>query len=396
MTDPTADLGTAMTNMSAAWYNAICTNMKLYPSTFQLMAGEGLPLGEDIVAAWEIADIVPALTLIAGVNSGSRSVFSTNYTTLLGDLQDPGESQFQQAMGESYDLWLEYIKSYKWSAGDTEDSVFQSWAIQQGWAPNKISSLISDMNYDEPVTQARTMVQAAQAAGKGFAYEFTIDQITDALRTAAAVPVNVTLSSATTAFDGTWAEGTAGAWWDIFGAESRSTYSSTSLAVANAGVTISGQFDHVMTCTVLPLSEPSDDPILSTYTPWYDSSVLATAFENQSNQDEIWNLSADGDWNDYFDPTTGQLARASVTMVVVDGLDFTITSTVAVSDDAATQIHSNTEAGFFPFFAASGSVTSDVSVQQANSDGLSVKVSRLPGAPLVLGLVVEPAKTYTS
>ena len=396
MSDPTTDLGTAMTNMSAAWYNAICTNMKLDQSSFQLLAGEGLPLGEDIVAAWTIADIVPALALVAGDNSESRAVFSTNYSNLLGDLQDPAESQFQTAMGESYDLWVEYVKTYKWSAGDTEDNVFQTWAMQQGWAQNQINSLIGDMNYDEPVSLARSMVQAAEAANKGFAYEFTIDQITDALRTAPAVPIDVTLSSQNTSFDGTWAQGTAGAWWDIFGVESRSTYSATSLAVADAGLTISGQFDHVTTCAVLPLSEPSDDPILSTYAPWYDSSVLAKALDNQSNQDEIWNLSADGSWSDYFDPTTGQLARASVTMVVVDGLDFTIDSNVSVTNDQATQINSNTETGFFPFFAADGSITKDVTVQQADSSGLSVKVSRLPGAPLVLGLVVEPAQTYSS
>jgi hypothetical protein len=180
------------------------------------------------------------------------------------------------------------------------------------------------------------------------------------------------------------------------GGTSSAAYSSTSLAVANAGLSIQGSYTHACQVTVSPLSSVSDDPILGTYTPWYDSSLLSKAYDNQDNHAEIWNLDADGDWSDYFDPTKGQLARATTQLVVVDGLDFTITSTVSLSSDDAATIRSEASGGFFPFFAIESSSTHDVSVDQADAGGLKITVHRKQGAPLVLGVVVEPASSYAA
>jgi hypothetical protein len=92
----------------------------------------------------------------------------------------------------------------------------------------------------------------------------------------------------------------------------------------------------------------------------------------------------------------GQLTRASTQLILVDGLNFTITSTASLTTGGLSNVHGNIEGWFLPFFATTGSETANATVNQADEAGLNITVSLNRGNPLVLGLTVEPAFSFAN
>jgi hypothetical protein len=77
----------AMNKLNAQWYNAVTTECRLDPSTFQLFQGH-TPLGSTSEALWNMLDVVPPLSISNFFNPSQANVFSTDYGAVVTNLKE--------------------------------------------------------------------------------------------------------------------------------------------------------------------------------------------------------------------------------------------------------------------------------------------------------------------
>ncbi|MGD0556010.1 MAG: hypothetical protein ABSA93_13625 [Streptosporangiaceae bacterium] len=381
-------LQTVMAQATAGWYHALCQGLKLDTGRFQLAQGNGVPFGTDSNYLWQAMDTVPPYSA-TNIWGSSRNVFSDGYGLVLASLQDPPDSEFQQDLGDNYNVWESYIGGYTWQPNDTYESVFRTWAQHNGIAPNQIDQLVEELDEDTPITAARAMWdQVGTSGAKAYMPDYAF--LADNMRTAPAVNVTYNSSQADRTFSDTWANGNADLWVSLFGGGSSSSYQATSLATFSGTVAISMTLSHALVFAVQPLYEKSNDPYLSKFAPWYDNAVISNAYKNQANQDEIWDTRGQTDWNDAFGPT-GFLRYVTSELVVVDGVNMTMNVTADFTETDTTNIRSNYAAGLFPFFFSEGQAGFSYTLDQASSAGFSVNVTCEEGNYLILGANVDDA-----
>lgn len=379
----------AMTEATAGWYHALCDGLHLDATKFQLAQGNGIPFGTTSDYLWEAMDTIPPYSA-TNVWGASRSMFSSGYGDVLMSLQDPPDSQFQQALGENYDTWQQYLRAYTWLDGDTYDSVFRSWA-RRLYTPSEIDSLVDEMDQDTPVTAARAMWAKVGTSGTK-AYVPSYDMLANTMRTAPAAKVSFSNTQSTKTFKDTWAQGNAEMYFDIFGGEGSTSYEQTSKKAFNGAISIDLAVAHALVVDVMPLYEVNNDPTLSKYKPWYDSAVLSSAFRNRSNQDEIWNPQGETSWDDAFGPK-GFMRYITTDLVVVDGVTMTMTVKAEFDEHDRTTISGEYATGLWPFFFSEGSAGAKYRLDHVDKSGFSVTLTSMEGNYLILGANVEDAAT---
>ena len=386
---PDNSLQTVMTEATAGWYHALCQALKLDVGRFQLAQGNGVPFGTDSNYLWQVMDTVPPYSA-TNTWGTTRNVFSSAYGLILASLQDPPDSQFEQDLGDNYNLWEQYLKSYIWQSNDTYASVFTAWA-QRYYPPSEVDQLVTELTSDTPITAARQLWNQVGTAGTK-AYTPDYSMIANNMRTAPGITVNFNNKDSINSFSDTWAEGNADILLDIFGGESTSSYQQTSLDAFSGTIDVQLTLAHAMAVAVLPLYEQSDDPYLSQFKPWYDSTILNMAFRNQSNQDEIWNTRGDTNWTDAFGPS-GFLRYVTTELILVDGVKMTMTVTAEFTETDTTNVRSNYGAGLFPFFFSEGQAGFSYTLDEVSTAGFTVTVTSEEGNYLILGANVDDAAT---
>ena len=387
MTDDS--LQTVMTEATAGWYHALCQALKLDVGRFQLAQGNGVPFGTDSNYLWQVMDTVPPYSA-TNTWGTTRNIFSAAYGLILGSLQDPPDSQFQQDLGDNYNLWEQYIRSYIWQPNDTYESVFSAWA-QRYYPPDQIDRLVQELTDDTPITAAQQLWNQVTVSGTK-AYTPDYAMVADNMRTAPGITFNFNNKDSVNSFSDTWAEGNADILLNIFGGETTSSYQATSLHAFSGTINVQVDLAHAMSVAVLPLYEQSDDPYLSQFKPWYDSTVLNLAFRNQNNQDEIWNTRGETSWTDAFGPK-GFLRYVTTELVLVDGMHLTMAVTAEFDETDTTNISSNYVAGLFPFFFSQGQAGFSYTLNEVSTAGFSVTVDSEEGNYLILGANVDDAAT---
>ena len=382
-------LTVAMTEATAGWYYALCDGLHLDDGKFQLAQGNGIPFGTTSDYLWSVMDTIPPYSA-TNVWGGSRDMFSSGYGDILQSLQDPPDSEFQQALGQNYDAWQQYLSAYTWGPNDTYESVFRQWA-QRYYPPNQIDELVGELDQDTPITAARAMWAKVGTSGTK-AYIPSYDMIADNMKTAPGATVRFTNAQSTKTFSETWAKGQAEMWYDIFGGEGSASYKHTSEHAFNGSISIEMDIAHTLSVDVIPLYEKNSDPDLARFTPWYDSAVLSQAYRNQSNQDEIWNTRGETDWADAFGPK-GFMRYLTTGIVIVDGVDMTMTVKAEFDDQDQTNISGQYATGVWPFFYSEGDAGSKYKLNHVDSAGFSVTFTSLEGNYLILGANVEDAAT---
>lgn len=384
-----SQLSDAMQALTAGWYNTFCQQLHLDPGAFQLVQGDGIPVGTDSTMLWQAMDVVPPDSAVA-VWSGSRDTFSSAYGQVLSSLQDPPESDFQKSLGDYYDVWLGYLAKYVRQPGDTYTSIFTAWA-QGYFPPEEVDTLVTQLQSDTPVTAARELwMQVGESGAK--AYTPAYQWVADAMREAPGATIHFDSSTADTSLAHTWAQHASEVMWGIFGGAATASFEQTSLAVLQGKVVVDMTIDHVLPYVGLPLATVSTDPILSRYKPWYVNGLMADAYRNQDNHDEIWNPLGETSWQDAFG-TGGALERVATDLLLVDGISLTITVEASLTTDDQTTVQGAAEAGFFPFYLGAGKAGTSNTVTSADGTGFTATVTCPAGSPLVFGVTVAPAAT---
>lgn len=377
----------AMADLTAQWYNTVTAQCGLDPATFQLVQGAA-PIGSTSEGLWNIFDAVPPLSVSNYFNPSQLNSFSSNYGSIIANLKPQNAQRFVSDMGDYYSQWAAYLKTGPTIPAGGMVQLFSNWANLNLPDPGMVQQCITDFQQvsQGTVPVAITMWLNSGGATGAKAYNATIQALTSKLLSAPSKSVEMNSKTASSDVSHTWAEGSVEGAYDFFAGEASASYSSLTTALASAGITISATFQRLLQFPAAPLSKPSSDPILSQYQPWFSSPALNLAYQNNNNV--VWN-NTPPTWQDSFGPN-GNMLRTCSALVVVDGIDITMTSNVAFSSSQQQDFQAAAKAGFWPFFSASasGGWSNDTSFD--SSGNVTVKSSSPLGNPTILGVTVTP------
>jgi hypothetical protein len=391
----------AVQTLTAQWYNAICTGCNLDPTTFQLVQA-AIPLQPNATGTtqiWQIFNAIPPYSINQYFNASQGNLFAQDYFAVLNSLASPPQAtSFQNVLGANLSSWTTYIANHMPSpytpGGYCE--IFQTWAMTN-LPPSTAQQAITactQWQFNE-ITQAQQMQEALEMGQNGLnanvtAFTTTITDIQKALASAPSRSCSMASQTASSDTSNSWAQGSVSGGFDFFYGSGNTTYDDFTTALASAGVNLAVSFKKLIAVPAGPLAEPQPKaPILSQYVPWYNSAALGLAFNNQAD----WESNSQFTWADAFGPS-GDLLRLNTEVIIVDGINLTMTSSASVASGLQQSFQAAASGGCFPFFQANGSGGWSTNATFESSGGVSVTSQCAPGNPNILGVSVTPIGQY--
>ncbi len=366
----------AMTKLYQQWYNALVAGLRLDPATFQLLQ-PSTPLGDTSDKLWAYYNSVPPLSLVHNLQINAVNRRYDDYRAVVNVLISQTGDTFRQDVGDCYRSWMTYVSGLRPTPRPADlPDVYLSWATIH--CPGAASRGRNDLQamLDDPVALAQQAVLDRSGFINGVPdFSATIEDLRDAV--AQAPSASFSLDSATQSADvsTSWARSEVGGIWDFFSGGGSADWAETQAKAAASHVTISVAFQHALSFP----AEPGN---------WYSSGALAAAYATRDST--MWKPGATPNWSSTFGPN-GTMQRFPTMLIVVDGINTTMSSAAGFSSVEEEEIRSEAEAGVFPlFFAeATGGASSSVSF---DDDGTMTVTSTSPaGNPVALGAVVAPA-----
>ena len=384
-----SELDKAVQTLNAQWYNAVVSALRLSPDQFQLFQGNS-PLANTSETLWQVYDAIPPQSVDSFYNPSQANSFSTDYANVLTVMNSKGLSNLQSVLGDSY---MDFMNAWKASTSTDMLTFFKTWCSKN--VPDKCEagerSILAAQN--DPVVVALTMwTNAGGLGGKAKAYDVTVDMIQSKL--AGTPGGTATMDSATSSSDvsSTWAKASVGGFYDIFHGDASGKYNSLAQTFTSSSVRVKATFQNALTQAAGPMSQKnSTDPTLSKYEPWYVSSVLGDAYATKDNT--VWQTGKTPNWESTFG-AQGNMPRQATAVVVVDGIDITVTSAASFSQSDSKSFEAAASGGFWPFFQASASGGWSSSTSLNDSGQITVTSKSPAGNPQVLGILQTPAPDY--
>lgn len=353
-----------MITLQNRWYNGLLGNLPLSPQMFQI-SRPAAPLSASDAALWACQNVNPPASLTFDRSAAASLSFFDDYAAVAIEMQFP-ECDFAQDIGEANaKAWTTYLATVQ--PPPTPDQLpllFQSWAIM--YAPGVVEVGVADLTEMALIgdgQQALAPYLGPHARPADF-----LGTWSDLLRTLnASSGASVAFDSRTASPDvkSTWTGGQDQGVCGLWTGSDRASRPSRRFAASR--VTVNARFKSSTVWT-------------STPGPWYDSSLLHTAWSNQASPP--WPANPDPTWSEVFGPE-GSLLRRISALVVVDGVDAVITSDTAYDSITQQRIQQNADKGLWPFYAPSGgAVSNTVTFGQT---GMRIETSMQPGHPVVLG-----------
>jgi hypothetical protein len=378
----------AMQTLTNQWYNAVVTGLGLDPTTFQLIQTSE-PLGTTSQSLWQFFDSLPPATATQYFNPTQFSSFSQNYGAVVNSLEVPNDPEFQQAMGDYYFQWVTYLKGVTSVPAGGVLQLLKTWT-QLNMPPSTAAQAVTawEQDGDNPVSVGVAMYQAVQnSTNPVYAYSNSYASLQNLLPSAEAKTATLDSETTSSNVSHTWAQGSAEGMFDIFAGETSASYDQLTTQFASAQVSVNATFKRVLTFIARPLEQPSTDPTISQYTPWYYSPALNLAFKTQDNT--VWKPGATTTWATTFGPD-GVMQQVCGGLVIVDGVNVTITSGAQFSSSDQKVFQQQTSGGFWPFFMASGSSGWQSNATFSDSGNVTVSITSPLGNPQILGCIVTP------
>jgi hypothetical protein len=369
----------AMQALQNQWYNAIVTALDLDPNSFQLVEASQ-PLSNTSQGIWSIFNNIPPLSLTQVFTSSGFNSLYDNYKAVINTILPQGSDQFRIIMGDNLASWNDYKKSLK--PGDIKSAdglleLFKTWGILN-LDPDVAAKAITIFGQmqNSPVLQAVETANNPEYVdpNNGPKFTKTIQDLRDALLHGQRRSVDFDSTTASSDIEHTWARGNVEGVYDFFFGSAGATYDQLSTKASNSRVQINATFESVVSFTANPQG-------------WFNSSVLNLAYSTPDNT--VWPAGQHPTWNNTFGEN-GNLKRVVSELLVIDGIEATITSEASFSTEEKKEIEANTSIGFWPFFffGGSGGHTSDVKFNDAGN--MTVRISSAKGNPSIFGVNVLP------
>jgi hypothetical protein len=366
----------AMTTLYQQWYNALIAGLRLDPATFQLLQ-PNTPIGDTSDKLWAYYNSIPPASLVNNFQVNAINRLYDDYRAVVNVLISQTGDTFRQDLGDCYSNWMTYVTGVSPAPKPADlPDVFFSWATIH--CPGAASKGRNDLEamLDDPIALAQTAVLDRSQFMNGVPnFSATIEDLRDAIPQAPSASFYFDSATQSADTSRSWAQQVVGGHWDFFEGGSSGSWSETKAKAATSRVTISVALQHA-------LSFPAEPGV------WFSSAALSAAYATKDNT--LWKPGATPSWNTTFGPN-GNMQRFLSELIVVDGIDTTMTSEAGYSSVEEDEIKADAETGVFPlFFAeAAGGTTSSVSFDDAGT--MTVKSSSPPGNPVMLGAVVASA-----
>lgn len=367
-----------MATLQSQWYNAVVAGLGLDPSRFQL-AQPSAPLGDTSDQLWAYFNNIPPLSLTSQFATSGGNRFHDDYVAVVSQLQSQGDGALQRDLGDQYGAWMKYVTSLSpLPTPELLPGTFRTWAsvYAPGVAQKGATDLAAALN--DPIYQA----QLAAADKTGFIngvppFSATIADLRAAIPQGEARTIAFDSSTASSDVSHTWASAEASGLYEFFSGSAGGSYDQLSQKATGSTLKVQAAFHNVVTFAAFP-------------GPWYVSSALASAYNTQDNT--LWRHGTPSP-DSTFGPS-GNMLRFGSSIVVVDGIDATITSTASYSESDQQTIKANASVGIWPFFSFGGEGGHSTDTSFDSNGSMTVTVSNPPGNPVVLGVNVEPVATF--
>ncbi len=380
-----SSINEAMQTLTDQWYNAMVTGLGLSNQQFQLYQGPNSMVTTS-QQMWNMFNAVPPTSVNNYYDPNQSNNFSMDYGLILSALKANPDTDFQSCMGDYYTMWQTYFIAnppVTWDAAGVAN-VFNKWAMI--YAPSKASCVTALTKiFINPINIAINMFAGAN---QKYAWNQTIDALQTAL--ASGPSKNFTFDSLTQSSDvsHTWAKGSTRVLFDIFSFGGGANYDKLSTKATSAGLKMTASFNKVATFAAGPYAQAdNNNPILSQYSPWYNSAAMAQAYTVKNNT--VWNPQAPINWDSAFGDS-GFLQRMVSAIVVADGISITMTSSASYDSSEQQTITAGASAGFWPFFRATGSGGSQTTVTFNDKGQFTSNTTLALGNPQVLGVIQTP------
>ena len=376
----------AMDTLTAQWYNATTRGLELDPATFQLIQANQ-SLGTSTNALWDIFDSVPPDTVSHYYNPAQSNRFSSNYRSIMASLNPVDISRFKSTLGTQYDAWTEYLKSNPPTEWTSEGylNAFKPWAFQN-LSPGKVAQATTAYKQItlQPLYIGVEMISNLDPTGAAV-YSTTIDAVNGLVEHAPSKAYSMNSSTESSNTTNTWAKGSVGGAFDWFSGSASASYDKMTTQIATAGVEIAVKYAHIATITAGPLSHKYTEKGLENAIPWFYSSAYSLAYKHK----QAWAGDAEVTWDDEFG-VAGLMLREATSMIVVDGIDITITSKVGFSKDEQESYQAAAKVGVWPFFSAEGSGGSTDKTTFDDNGNMTITSTSPEKNPAVIGMIVTP------
>lgn len=377
----------AMSTLTQQWYNSVITGLGLSPDNFQLYQGAGSTANTS-QEMWNMFNTVPPKSINSYFDPAQVNNFASDYNLILSALSASSSSNFQNCMGDYYSQWQSNFAKNVPSPvnAETVTKTFTDWAIVNAPGQASCASALTKIFID-PVNSANIAFAAAE---RKFAWNKTVETLKSNL--ASGPTKSFSMDSLTQSSDTThtWAGGSTSVLFDLFSFGGGGSYDKVSNKATSAGLKIDAKFTHMTTFAAGPYSQPDDNnPILSGYQAWYVGAVMSLAYSTKDNT--VWDPQKPTTWEKAFG-SDGFLQRLMSSIVAVDGIEITMTSTASYSTAEQTQIKSAAKVGFWPFFSASGSGGFTNTVEFNDQGQFTCKTTSALGNPQILGVLQTPTE----
>lgn len=370
---------TTFTDLQNGFFNAFTTGLGLSGSSFQLLQPSTPLLSgtQADQALWDYFNNIPPFSLTQNYVASGGNQFFSDYRGLLSALQGTPNTFRQDIGDETYAAWVQYLPTVTPRPTSSQlAQVFFDWAMV--YYPDLASVGASDLAQIalDPITSAQMTILAYPNGARpdwNLGYAALVQQLNNAPSRA----FTVSSSTMNSNVSKTWTEGSNSGFFGLWGGSSYESKESSKFAAE--GVRVSASFNHVMTFQASPGA-------------WYSSAAMGSAYSHQTGLP--WKSTSTINWQNTFDPKTGNMSRFAVNLIVADAMQVQVDSVAKFSSEERQTIRNNSSAGMWPFYSQGGSSGSDTRVNFNDDGQMTVTITSQPGVPVVLGLNVVPAQQF--
>jgi hypothetical protein len=382
----------AVEALQNAWYNAFVNGAGLDKTKFSFVQS-GTQLPYDTKGLWQaMVDAIPPKCLTHVVSFGAINGFCDNYGTLTTVVLPPVNDNFKRAMGDDYNRWMDFrrtevtigmvAKAGGWI------SLFDIWAdmnLPSGRIPRAKAAFRNDQRnivvksgdrYLRNIPDPESLPLFTYDPGNvPLLYNITIDDIIGgAIAHGPSKSIFFDSATSSSSVTDTWAGGGISGFFDIFWGGASASYHQSTEKFASSRVTVKAEFKHV-----LPVKTflPGD---------WFSSSFLNYVYKTKDNR--VWPAGDPVTWESTFG-SSGNMQRHIEELVIVDGIDITVTSSASYSAAEQEDIRARASAGIWPFFRVSASGGYSSSTTFSDSGTMTTRTTCPEGNPAVFGMNVR-------
>jgi hypothetical protein len=334
-------------------------------------------------------NLIPPVSYVFNNVLSSGAQFFDNYSALNSALQSAAEKTYETKIPQAIrDEFEDFIMNRTTVPSLSQyPALFRNWAfLKHPSIANAGASALAAAILD-PVTAAQLRLMPYQGdpasdppiPSKQPNWDEDFIQLKAQLASGVTRAFNYSQSTVSKDVSQTWSHGASSGFFGLWGGSSSS--SSQSVTFSQSDFSVVASFKRVITFSPVP-------------GPWFSSAALSIAFHNKNKAP--WLPGNMENWDTAFNPSSGNLARFLVNLVVVDTMSVTVNSTAVFSQNDQTTIGNNSGGGLWPFYTSNSGNGAATHFNFDNQGHMSVTITSLPGVPIVLGANVLLIDQYVT